>query len=57
MTAVDAGIGFEPLIRLGAFFGVFLAVASWELFARRRRAASQSPDPAVLTRLPHARVR
>jgi sterol desaturase/sphingolipid hydroxylase (fatty acid hydroxylase superfamily) len=36
---MDAATTFEPLIRLGAFFGVFLAVALWELFAPRRRLA------------------
>ena len=40
MTAVDAGIGYEPLIRLGAFLGVFLAVAlGRRSLAPRRRPA------------------
>jgi sterol desaturase/sphingolipid hydroxylase (fatty acid hydroxylase superfamily) len=32
-------ISFEPLIRLGAFFSVFLAMALWEALAPRRRRA------------------
>jgi sterol desaturase/sphingolipid hydroxylase (fatty acid hydroxylase superfamily) len=39
MTAVDSALGFEPLVRLGAFIGVFLAVALWEVLAPRRRPA------------------
>ena len=34
---MDAGINLESLIRLGAFLGVFLAVALWEHLAPRRR--------------------
>jgi sterol desaturase/sphingolipid hydroxylase (fatty acid hydroxylase superfamily) len=33
-----AGIAAEPLIRLGAFLGVFAVVALWEIAAPRRRA-------------------
>ena len=36
---MEAGINLEPLIRLGAFLGVFLAVALWEHLAPRRRPA------------------
>jgi sterol desaturase/sphingolipid hydroxylase (fatty acid hydroxylase superfamily) len=36
---MDAALRFEPLIRLGAFLGVFVAVALWEVLAPRRRAA------------------
>jgi len=36
---MSTGIIAEPLIRLGAFLGVFLAVALWELAAPRRRPA------------------
>jgi len=36
---MSTGIVAEPLIRLGAFLGVFLAVALWELAAPRRRPA------------------
>jgi sterol desaturase/sphingolipid hydroxylase (fatty acid hydroxylase superfamily) len=35
----QAGIAAEPLIRLGAFLGVFAIVALWEAVAPRRRAA------------------
>ena len=35
----QAGIAAEPLIRLGAFLGVFAMVALWEALAPRRRAA------------------
>ena len=35
----QAGIAAEPLIRLGAFLGVFAIVALWEAAAPRRRAA------------------
>jgi sterol desaturase/sphingolipid hydroxylase (fatty acid hydroxylase superfamily) len=35
----DAGMVSEPLIRLSAFLGVFLAVALWEALAPRRRRA------------------
>jgi sterol desaturase/sphingolipid hydroxylase (fatty acid hydroxylase superfamily) len=35
----QAGIAAEPLIRLGAFLGVFASVALWEIAAPRRRAA------------------
>jgi hypothetical protein len=38
----------EPLIRLSAFLGVFLAVALWETLAPRRRRAF-----ARLRRWPH----
>jgi sterol desaturase/sphingolipid hydroxylase (fatty acid hydroxylase superfamily) len=34
----QAGIAAEPLIRLGAFLGVFAIVALWEALAPRRRA-------------------
>jgi sterol desaturase/sphingolipid hydroxylase (fatty acid hydroxylase superfamily) len=33
---VDATLGYEPYIRLGAFGGVFLAMAIWELVGPRR---------------------
>ena len=35
----QAGIAAEPLIRLGAFLGVFVIVAFWEAAAPRRRSA------------------
>jgi len=35
----QAGIAAEPLIRLGAFLGIFAIVALWEFAAPRRRAA------------------
>ena len=35
----QAGIAAEPLIRLGAFLGIFAIVALWEIAAPRRRAA------------------
>ncbi len=39
-----AGIAAEPLIRLGAFLGVFAIVALWEALAPRRRAAFTRRD-------------
>jgi len=42
MSAYPALEAIEPVIRLGAFFGVFVAVAVWETLAARR--------PRVLTR-------
>ncbi|HSD42592.1 MAG TPA: sterol desaturase family protein [Burkholderiales bacterium] len=40
----QAGIAAEPLIRLGAFLGVFVAVALWEALAPRRGAAFARRD-------------
>jgi sterol desaturase/sphingolipid hydroxylase (fatty acid hydroxylase superfamily) len=40
----QAGIVAEPLVRLGVFFGVFAAVALWEAFLPRRRAAFARRD-------------
>ena len=40
----QAGTGAEPLIRLGVFFGVFVAVALWEALAPRRSAAFARRD-------------
>ncbi|MPZ46247.1 MAG: sterol desaturase family protein [Betaproteobacteria bacterium] len=42
MSASSALGTFEPVIRLGAFFGIFAAVALWEAVAARR--------PRILTR-------
>ncbi len=35
----DTSLASEPVIRLGAFLGVFTAMAAWEMFAPRRQQA------------------
>jgi sterol desaturase/sphingolipid hydroxylase (fatty acid hydroxylase superfamily) len=40
----QTGVAAEPLIRLAAFLGVFLAVALWEALAPRRKAAFARRD-------------
>ena len=35
----DALLGYEPLVRLAAFAGVFVAMAMWEIAEPRRKRA------------------
>jgi hypothetical protein len=45
----DALLPYEPVIRLGAFAGIFAVMALWQLLAPRRPAEKASNEGQIMT--------